>query len=344
MFNYVSGDILSSSAKCLINTVNCEGFMGKGIAYQFKRRFPKNNNDYVLACHSQQLYIGTIHTFEENGKIIINFPTKGKWREKSKMDYIHKGMEKVVKYLKDHNIPSVAIPPLGCGNGGLKWAEVKPVILQYLTPIQDNLDIQIYEPTPFSKATAIKQPKQLTIPHLILMQIKFHLKKKTKNHLQKASYIFCLLSDSDFFQFTKRQNKLYSYDVEVASQEIRAVQIYYDFKTEQCFEFVRNQIISATIERELYKYEKTIRSATDFINTLIEENLSEKQIELLFAILFLLHEHPHEESVLSQELRAWFTTQKDTITSNDIKTSIAYLQKRDMLMQNVFSQYELTLK
>lgn len=344
MFNYVSGDILASSAKCLINTVNCEGFMGKGIAYQFKHRFPKNNDDYVLACHSQQLYIGTIHTFEENGKIIINFPTKRKWREKSKIDYIHKGMEKVAAYLKEHNISSVAIPPLGCGNGGLKWTDVKPVIIQHLTPIQAELDIQIYEPANFSRSTSIKSPKRLSMPHLILMQTKLHLKKKTKNHLQKATYFFSLLSKSSFFQFTKQKNSLYSPDIETASREIKSVQDYYNFQTAQCFDFVKNQVISTSTEKDLVKHEKTIRHSTDFVNNLVRDEMSEKQMDLIFAILFLLHKQPQDKTTLSSELHAWFATGQNLITPEDIRNSLAYLQKKDILTQNVFFQYELTIK
>lgn len=78
MIKFVTGNIFESGADCLINTVNCEGFMGKGIAYQFKMRFPQNNLDYVKACKSGKLYIGTIHYFKEDGCWVVNFPTKDK--------------------------------------------------------------------------------------------------------------------------------------------------------------------------------------------------------------------------------------------------------------------------
>ena len=86
MIIYVTGDLLQSEAQCLVNTVNCEGYMGKGIAYQFKLAFPENNIDYVKACKAGKLYIGTLHYYYEKGKIIINFPTKDKWRAKSKIE------------------------------------------------------------------------------------------------------------------------------------------------------------------------------------------------------------------------------------------------------------------
>ena len=83
MIIYTTGDLLKSSAETLVNTVNCEGYMGKGIAYQFKLKFPENNKDYVKACKTGELQIGKLHYYKEDGKIIVNFPTKNKWRAKS---------------------------------------------------------------------------------------------------------------------------------------------------------------------------------------------------------------------------------------------------------------------
>lgn len=96
MIQYVTGNIFESKAECLVNTVNCEGYMGKGIAYQFKMRYPQNNKDYVRACKSGELRIGTIHFFFEEGIWIINFPTKDKWREKSRISYVEIGLDRLV--------------------------------------------------------------------------------------------------------------------------------------------------------------------------------------------------------------------------------------------------------
>lgn len=91
MIKYVTGNIFESDAKCLVNTVNCEGYMGKGIAYQFKMRYPENNKDYVRACKSGELYIGTIHYYTEGGIWIVNLPTKDKWREKTRVSSLING-------------------------------------------------------------------------------------------------------------------------------------------------------------------------------------------------------------------------------------------------------------
>ena len=99
--------------------------MGKGIAYQFKLAFPQNYNDYVKACKSGTLRIGTLHYYQENDKIIINFPTKDKWRANSKLEYIEAGLDKLIILIRKLGISSIAIPPLGSGNGGLRWADEK---------------------------------------------------------------------------------------------------------------------------------------------------------------------------------------------------------------------------
>lgn len=105
MLFYTTGDLLQSNADALVNTVNCEGYMGKGIAYQFKLRFPENNVDYIKACKNGQLKPGKLHYFRECGKIIINFPTKNKWREKSKIEYIETGLDNLSLSIADLNPP-----------------------------------------------------------------------------------------------------------------------------------------------------------------------------------------------------------------------------------------------
>ena len=140
MINFITGNLLESNAECLINTVNCEGYMGKGIAYQFKLKYPNNNRDYVKACKSGALKVGKLHYFKEDNKIIINFPTKDKWRQKSKIEYIIYGMDSLVNLLPILKVKSIAIPPLGCGNGGLEWNDVKSLIVTKLSEIKDEYD------------------------------------------------------------------------------------------------------------------------------------------------------------------------------------------------------------
>lgn len=148
MIQYVHGDLLKSPAEALVNTVNCVGTMGKGIALSFKKRFPDNFKAYKLACNKKQVQPGVMFIYSMNNlfetRYIINFPTKNHWREKSKLSYITDGLQDLIRVIKEYQISSIAIPPLGCGNGGLKWSEVKPLIEQYLHDL--NCDIYVYEP------------------------------------------------------------------------------------------------------------------------------------------------------------------------------------------------------
>ena len=149
MIHFTKGNMMTSSAEALVNTVNTVGVMGKGVALQFKEEFPKNLLKYKEACNSGELTPGELLITRElnsNGeeKIIINFPTKLHWRNPSKYEYITKGLKKLTKAISEHNIKSIAIPPLGCGNGGLDWNVVKRMIEEALNSI--DCEIYIYEP------------------------------------------------------------------------------------------------------------------------------------------------------------------------------------------------------
>ncbi len=146
MIQYRQGDLFECGADGLVNAVNCEGIMGKGIAYQFKIRFPENNKSYIKACKSGELKIGKIHFFTENGITVINFPTKDKWRQPSKMEYVEEGMNNLVELLPRLGVKKIAIPSLGCGNGGLLWENVKKVIEEKISGLKEEYDFLIFEP------------------------------------------------------------------------------------------------------------------------------------------------------------------------------------------------------
>lgn len=149
MIKYLTGDIFDSTAEALVNTVNLVGVMGKGLALQFKKRFPANFNLYKKACASGNIAIGKLFMTRgelTNGpKYIINFPTKNHWRNPSEYAYIDKGLDNLIAIIKENDIKSIAIPPLGAGNGGLDWTEVKKLIAAKLSDL--DLDIYVYEPT-----------------------------------------------------------------------------------------------------------------------------------------------------------------------------------------------------
>ena len=141
----MEGNLLKSTAKCLVNPVNCEGIMGKGIALLIKQNYPKTFQNYKEACNKGKLSIGHVHTFFEEGKYIINLPTKVKWKEPSCLEYIELGLAEMIEVIKLLPIYTIAIPALGCGNGGLDWNDVKPLIIKTLEPMSDRV-FHIYEP------------------------------------------------------------------------------------------------------------------------------------------------------------------------------------------------------
>ena len=141
MIEYKSGDILSEDAEALVNTVNCVGVMGRGIALQFKNAFRKNFTAYAAACKKKEVRPGRMFVHETgqltNPRLIVNFPTKRHWRGKSRMEDIEAGLKALAETVRQYHIQSIAIPPLGSGLGGLDWAEVKPRIEAVMAQLPD---------------------------------------------------------------------------------------------------------------------------------------------------------------------------------------------------------------
>ena len=150
-FKFVSGNLLNDEAQALVNTVNCVGVMGKGIALSFKRAYPENYKAYKAYCLKRLLKPGDLFVFESQKtlvpsttKIIVNFATKDHWRSPSKFEWIQQGLLELRELIISRNISSIAIPPLGCGNGGLNWEDILPLITNTLGKVSDNCSINIY--------------------------------------------------------------------------------------------------------------------------------------------------------------------------------------------------------
>ena len=157
MMEFKTGDILKSDAEALVNTVNCVGIMGRGIALQFKEKFPANFKAYAAACERGELQPGRMFVFPTGWvtgpKLIINFPTKRHWRGKSRIEDIEAGLESLRSEIQERGIRSIAIPPLGAGLGGLNWNQVRPRIEQALQSIED-VRVTVFEPRPDAQSQA----------------------------------------------------------------------------------------------------------------------------------------------------------------------------------------------
>ena len=145
MITYVVGDLFTSPAKVLVNTVNTVGVMGKGIAKDFKRIYPEMFDEYRDLCEQEMFNVGQLWLYKTPHKWILNFPTKKHWRGKSKIDYIEAGLRKFADTYDEKGIESISFPMLGCGHGGLGWEEeVQPLMEEHLQPLPIDIFIHLY--------------------------------------------------------------------------------------------------------------------------------------------------------------------------------------------------------
>lgn len=160
MIRYTQGNLLEAETEALVNTVNEVGIMGKGIALMFREAFPENMRAYAAVCRAGEVRVGRMfvtqdcHTF--GARWIINFPTKKHWRNPSKLEWVRDGLKDLVRVIRENGIRSVAVPPLGCGNGGLEWSQVRREIEAALSEL-DGVDVVVFEPTTVKQDTRQRQ-------------------------------------------------------------------------------------------------------------------------------------------------------------------------------------------
>ncbi len=175
MITYTTGNLLDAEVEALVNTVNTVGVMGKGVALMFKERFPTNMAAYTKACKAGEVQTGRMFV-TDTGELmgprwIINFPTKRHWRARSQMTWIIDGLADLRRVINEHGIRSIAIPPLGAGNGGLSWAEVRPHIVQALGDL-DGVKVVVYEPTAqYQNVAKTKGVEKLTPARALIAEL-----------------------------------------------------------------------------------------------------------------------------------------------------------------------------
>jgi O-acetyl-ADP-ribose deacetylase (regulator of RNase III) len=174
MINYTNGNLLKAEADALVNTVNCIGFMGKGIALQFKQAFPENFRAYERACKSNAVQPGRMFIFPTgtmlNPRYIINFPTKRHWRGDSRLEDIESGLKALIEEIRSLNIRSIAVPPLGCGNGKLDWDVVRPMMELAFAQLPE-VEVTLYAPQ--SAPEAASMPVATSRPELTIARALF---------------------------------------------------------------------------------------------------------------------------------------------------------------------------
>lgn len=151
MLHFSRGNLLQAEVEAMVNTVNTVGVMGKGIALAFKETYPENFRAYETACGAGELRVGRMFVTENHSLLgprwIINFPTKKHWRHPSRLEWVQEGLVDLRRVIEQLGIRSIALPPLGCGQGGLAWQDVRSLIETTLGDLP-NVEVAVYEPVP----------------------------------------------------------------------------------------------------------------------------------------------------------------------------------------------------
>lgn len=339
MIEYTIGNLLEANTEALVNTVNTVGVMGKGVALQFKEKYPVNYKQYAEACKTGEVKIGkmfvTRDTTLEGEKIIINFPTKTEFYRKSQYRFIEEGLQDLVRIIDQYQIKSVALPPLGCGYGGLKWEKVKALIEQYLS--NSAARIVVYEPNEHVKEILRKEAEKkdvtLTSARAMLLYGLFRYEQSGEMaNVFAANKIAYFLQESGeplrlnfvpyhYGPYDQRVEKvLYSLNgtyltglEQMSAKPFEPLQLNYD-KVEEVKEYVEKKL--STVQRE------RLNSVFELISG-FESSLA---LEVLSSIHFLLtQDRTLTTGDLLEKIRSWNERKKELIEEEYVQLAVAHL-------------------
>ena len=338
MIEYITGNILDSEAQALINTVNTMGVMGKGIALQFKKAYPNNYKAYEKACQNHEVKVGQMFITSDSNtssgeKVIINFPTKTNWRKPSEYKYIEDGLDNLVEIITKNKIKSIAIPPLGAGNGGLKWEMVKKIIEQKLQHL--DIPVYVYEPTAQIQEYLKKERVKLTDARALLLYVLYDLVKNgeyvSEFSSEKVCYFLQRFGAKKYFKLDFEPNFYgpYSGKVRFVLNAINGSYLmgYSDMNKKpfepltliaDAYDTVKNHVESNTELLEIAN--KTITFLSGFY--------SDFALELLSSIDYIAtKEKTMDKLTISQRLEEW-SDRKRSLFSNPkyIDISLKHLQ------------------
>ena len=338
MIEYVKGNILDSEVEAIINTVNTVGVMGKGIALQFKKAFPSNYKSYSEACKNKEVKVGEMFVTKDSNihsgeKIIINFPTKQHWRNPSEYLYIEKGLEDLINVIDQYQIKSIAIPPLGAGNGGLNWGKVKKIIEEKLSQL--DIKILIYEPTSHIAEKLKKERVKLTDARAMLLFVLYDLVKNgeyvSEFSSEKVSYFLQRFGAKKYFklEFTPNFYGPYSGKVRYVLNVLNGSYVMgYSDMNKKPFDPL-TLVSDGYNEVENYinskpELKKIATDTTDFLNGFY----SDFALELLSSMDFIADkEKTFDKDIITNKLSEW-SDRKQSMFSNPkyIDISIRHLK------------------
>lgn len=327
MITYLEGNILESNAQALINTVNTVGVMGKGIALQFKNAFPNNFKQYQKACKEKSVVVGKMFVTEDENltsgkKVIINFPTKTTWKKPSEYEYIEWGLDDLVKIIKERNIKSIAIPPLGAGNGGLDWDKVKQIIERKLSHL--DTEIYIYEPSVQIKEQLKNERVKLTQGRALLLYVLHDLVREgefvSEFSSEKVCYFLQKFGAEKYLKlkFTPYFYGPYSGKVRFVLNALNGSYIMgYSDMNKKPFEPL-NLLGDGfqEVEKFIEGNEELKQIANDTMHFL-EGFYSDYALELLSSVDYIMREEKtKEKEIIIEKLKSW-NSRKSEMTSNE---------------------------
>tara|TARA_R110000787_G_scaffold284415_1_gene398098 strand:- start:23682 stop:24719 length:1038 start_codon:yes stop_codon:yes gene_type:complete len=341
--SFKKGNMFDEPVQAVVNTVNCVGVMGKGVALEFKNRWPANFKAYKKLCDSDGLKPGQMFIFDtkelfasEGPRYLINFPTKAHWRSKSKISYVEDGLDALAKTIQSYGIKSVAIPPLGCGNGGLDWAEVKPLIVSKLSQIE-GIDIIVFAPKEADdEPEYVHSSFPMTYPRAILLKSLNDLERFfdgsfDRISLQKIAYFLQAFHVDFGLKFARNLHGPYSDTLKKAYVAFEENGMISGFLSSDRQAHITNSGCAAADEF-IGKSSAGSDKIIDRLSKLIQGYESPYGLELLSSVHWLAHHeghHPAEKII--EEMLGWNEGKRNAFSEKAIRTAYARLQEDGLL-------------
>jgi len=350
MFKALIGDLFESRAQTLVNTVNCVGVMGKGVALEFKKRFPSNFEDYATRCQRKQVRLGQPYLYRDpTGQSIVNFPTKGHWRSPARLKDIENGLDYLARHVEEWGIQSLAMPPLGCGNGGLEWSEVGPLIYRKLH--HSPIDVEVYAPfgAPKNELSIdyLASPSQMSLDGkgrkhekmnpewVVLMEVLRELQQQPyanpvgRTIFQKICYVVTEMGVETGFHFRKGSYGPFADEVKLALHDfanrnwLQEQQLGRMMALRAAPQYEQDRL---KFRRELERHERKISKVVDLFSRIKTTEQAEEVLTVLFASRELKQAHPKKE-LTEQELydyilewkKSWRTDEKQRAVTDTIR-------------------------
>lgn len=328
MLNFVRGNLFESHAEALVNTVNCVGIMGKGIAYQFRRAYPAYHEDYVRRCKQKEVRLGSVYSYRERGKVIVSFPTKQHWKSKSKLADVDAGLGALRSLIKSENLAVVAIPPLGCGNGGLAWADVKPLIQRHLGDL-DDVEIQVFEPAGSFESRVAEEPR-VSLAHFVLAALRVGLQQGNKLNLQKSAYFFNVFAEADYFRFTEYKYGPYCVGIDPMSNAIKDYLAYTGIKVDQMVDDGLHRRLSGQDADRLRQWLPVV----DRVHAFCNRNSADLEALATAHAVIAKHGPILADAVVSRFL-AWSDEKSERFRPPDVHRAVATLEREGLVVRGL---------